>query len=82
MPRKWDSSKWSYEAMKKAGHVFPENEEDIDRLLENFKKSKCVAPADFNDPMAILDKGFLSLTGNLNESRDEAVDHNLAVITF
>ncbi len=67
-----------FESLKNAGYIFPENEEDIDRLLENFKMSKCVAPVDFNDPATILDNGFLSVKADFNDSRDEMIDSNLA----
>lgn len=67
-----------YESLKKAGYAFPENEEDIDRLLENFKKAKCVAPTDFDNPLTILKDGFLSVTTDFNTSRDDQIDANLA----
>jgi len=67
-----------YESLKKAGYVFPENEEDIDQLLENFKKAKCVAPTDFDNPLTILNDGFLSVTTDFNTSRDDEIDANLA----
>jgi hypothetical protein len=67
-----------FESLKNAGYVFPENEEDIDRLLANFKKAKCIAPSDFEDPLTVLKNGFLSVTTDFNSSRDKEIEANLA----
>lgn len=67
-----------HEAMKNAGFVFPENENDLDHLIAKFSQTKTIIPGELNDPLLILKRGLLSVNSDFNTSTDDTIDANLA----
>jgi len=68
-----------HEAMKKAGFIFPETEEDLDSVLAHMDKMRASGfPAELDDPEAILRNGRLTLNSPVDDGTDAEVEENLA----